>query len=305
MNNINKFINDSSYRFYILRRISGLKWLSDENYIKLSYKMKMGKDLDLERPQLFSEKMQWLKLYNRDPRYSKMVDKYQAKEYVKNIIGEEYIVPTYGIWDSFNDIDFEILPEKYVLKCTHDSGGLAICRDKRTFDIEHARKVITHSLKQNYYWAGREWPYKNVKPRILAEKYLQQSGENNQRGLIDYKFFCFNNVPLFTYISRGLEHHPTAEISFYDMDGKEMSFHRSDYKPFHNAVMPSNFQEMKQIVDCLANEINSPFVRIDLYSINNQIYFSEITFSPCGGMIPFEPKSADNELGKLLKLPIE
>lgn len=231
--------------------------------------------------------------------YTSMVDKYEAKKYVASIIGEQYIIPTLNCWDRFDDISFDSLPNQFVLKCTHDSGGLVIVKDKSKIDKKAVKKKIEKSLKRNYYWSGREWPYKNVKPKIIAEKYLTQLGD---KGLIDYKFFCFNGDPKFVYISKGLDYHPTAQISFYDLNGSEMPFHRNDYKPFHNATLPENFSEMIAVAKKLSQNIGCSFVRIDLYSVVSKIYFSEITFSPCGGYIPFEPKSADLEVGKLLDL---
>ncbi len=280
-----------------------MHWIPDKQYIQIIYRMRMGKWLNLKNPQTFNEKLQWLKLNDRKPSYTMMVDKYEVKKYVADIIGEEYIIPTLGVWDRFEDIDFDSLPNQFVLKCTHDSGGLIIVRDKSKMDMEAAREKINKCLKINYYWHGREWPYKNVKPRIIAEKYMEgdQAGD---RGLTDYKFFCFNGKPNVLYISRGLEHHPTAEISFYGMDGLERPFHRKDYKPYHNAKIPSNFEEMKEIAERLANAVGCPFIRIDLYSISGKVYFSEITFSTCNGMLPFEPISADGELGKELCLPV-
>lgn len=281
------------------------KVIPDEPYLKMVYRGYMGKRLDLENPTTFNEKIQWLKLHDHNPQYSRMVDKYEAKKYVAEIIGEEYIIPTLGVWEHFDDIDFDSLPDQFVLKCTHDSGGLVICRDKKQLDKAAAKKKIENCLKTNFYLTGREWPYKDVKPRIIAEKYMEDDGPQKNKSLVDYKFFCWNGRPDLLYVSRGLEHHPTAEISFYGMDGREKEYHRSDYKPYHNAVIPANFDSMKQLATHLAGEINCAFVRIDLYSINGNIYFSEITFSPCSGMVPFEPASADEALGKALSIPLD
>ena len=183
--------------------------LSDKKYLSIRYYEIFHKKLDLEKPEGFNEKLQWLKLYNRNPEYTKMVDKYEVKKYIEKIWGKEYVIPTIGVYEKFEDIDFEKLPEKFVMKCTHDSGGLSICRSKENFNKEEAKNKINKSLKKNYYYASREWPYKNVKPRIIAEPYLEnQKG----KGLIDYKFFCFNGVPKFLYISEGLENHETASM---------------------------------------------------------------------------------------------
>lgn len=275
---------------------SFLKYLDDERYLKLSYRINTGKSLNLSNPETFNEKVQWLKIHDRKKIYTSLADKYEAKEIIKNIIGKEYIIPTLGVWDKYEDIDFKKLPEKFVLKCTHDSGGLVICRNRKEINYSEIEKKIKESLKKNYYWSGREWPYKNIKPRILAEKLM---GENEKKGLRDYKFFCFSGIPKMLYVSEGLENHATANISFYDLHGNEMPFYRKDYKPFGKKLtLPDNFPEMVEVAEKLARFVDNPFVRIDLYSVDNQIYFSEITFSPCGGNIPFEPEEWDKRLGE-------
>lgn len=279
-----------------------LNWMPDALYLKIIYRSRMGKALDIRNPELFSEKMQWLKLFDRNPLYTKMVDKYEAKEYVSQIIGDEFTIKTLGVWDSFEDIDFATLPNQFVLKCTHDSGGLVICRDKSTLDLDKAREKIEGSMKVNYFWSTREWPYKNVKPRIIAEEYMED--ETNTSGLTDYKFFCFNKKPRFLYVSQGLENHDTAGISFYDFSGVEMPFKRTDYRSLGpHFELPSNFEELLMIAEKLADSVNSAFARIDLYSINGKCYFSEITFSPCSGMMPITPKEWDWKLGEWIELP--
>lgn len=282
-----------------------LNWVPDSVYLKFNYKMKTGRKLNLKNPETFNEKIQYLKLYDRKPLYSRLVDKYDAKLYVSKILGDSYIVENYGVWDKFEEINFDELPNEFVLKCTHDSGGLIICRDKKNLNIHKAQAKIEKCLKRNYYFTNREWPYKNVKPRIIAEKYMELDDDSNQsdiKGLVDYKFFCFNGEAKFVYISKGLENHDTAGISFYDLEGKELPFYRSDFKQIHEFVFPENFDEMIKIANKLASEIMSSFLRVDLYSLYNHIYFSEITFSPCGGYIPFVPLEYDYIIGKMLDL---
>lgn len=309
MNYFRKFIRyltDDNYRFDVNSSYGLCNGLEDEVYIKRQFKMVMGYDLPLDNPTTFNEKLQWLKLNDRKAEYTTMVDKYLAKQYVSGIIGDSYVIPTIGVWDSFDEIDFSKLPNAFVLKCTHDSGGVVVVRDKKTFDYSTIKGKMNKALKRNFYYYGREWPYKNVKPRIICENYMNDdssSGFDDNIGLVDYKFFCFGGKAVFLYISKGLENHATAQISFYDLKGNEMPFHRKDYLPYHNAVLPGNFDEMIGIANVLAESIAAPFVRIDLYSINNKTYFSEITFSPCSGMLPFEPASADLELGRLIQLP--
>lgn len=275
------------------------KKIPDDTYLKFIYKCSMGERLNLEEPKSFNEKLQWLKLYDRNPIYTKMVDKYYAKSYVANLIGEQYIIPTLGVWDKFEDIDFSKLPNKFVLKCTHDSGRVIICRDKNEFNFEKAKKIINKGLKSDFYLTGREWPYKNVKRRIIAEEFMiDKSG----KGLTDYKFYCFGGNPIYLYVSSGLDDHTTAEISFFDMNFNEAPFSRSDFlKHKKRPKKPEKFEEMKQLVKILSKEHS--FLRVDLYEINGKIYFSELTFTPCSGFMPFEPKEYDRILGDMLVLP--
>lgn len=302
-----KAVSDPDYRFLVMASHGLCNKMPDDQYLARRFQAEFGYPLDLSNPKTFNEKLQWLKLYDRTPEYTAMVDKYEAKKYVAGIIGEQYIIPTLSVWDSFDEIDFDKLPNQFVLKCTHDSGGLVVCRDKETLDFNSAKQKIEKSLRRNYFWVGREWPYKGVRPRIIAEMYMEDEAAGNMhgapQGLTDYKFFCFNGKPELLYISVGLENHSTAKISFYDLNGNEMPFHRDDYQPYHNAPMPDNLSEMKEVAEKLASAVDSPFVRIDLYSINGSVYFSEITFSPCSGMIPFSPASADLQMGKMLTLP--
>ena len=275
------------------------KLFPDKFYLKCLYRDKLSKKLNLRNPQTFNEKLQWLKLYDRKPEYTMMVDKYAVKSYVAEKIGEEYIIPTLGVWDRFEDIDFDALPDQFVLKCTHDSGGLVICRDKRKFDREAARKQICRALKRNYFWHGREWPYKNVKPRIIAEQYMEDSSGN---GLRDYKFYCFGGVPKFLYISEGLENHATASISFLNLDWTFAPFQRKDYKNFVSLPdKPTCFGKMLKLAEELSRVCS--FLRVDLYEIDGKIYFSELTFTPCSGMIPFTSEEWDKILGSWIELP--
>lgn len=273
-------------------------FLSDKVYLKLMYKLNIGKKLDLKNPKTFNEKIQWLKLNDRKDIYTTMVDKYEAKKYVADLIGEEYIIPTLGVWDKFEDIDFDKLPNQFVLKCTHDSGGLVICRDKSSLDIESAKKKINKCLKRNYYKLGREWPYKNVRPRIICEEYMQ---DNQHISLRDYKFYCFNSKVKYLYISEGLEDHSTAKISFLTSDWNFAPFNRLDYKPFNELpAKPSNFDKMLKLAECISKGFK--FIRVDLYNINKKIYFSEFTFSPCSGYMPFSPEEWDEKLGEMVDL---
>lgn len=295
---LRRIFTDKKYCFETLDRHGLLRFVPDDKYLKRKYWYKMHRELHLEEPVSFSEKLQWLKLYDRKPIYTTMVDKYAAKQYVSDCLGEQHIIPTLGVWDSFDEIDFDTLPDRFVLKCTHDSGGLVIVKDKSKIDRESARKKIESSLKRNYFWQGREWPYKDVKPRILAEAFMENK---NGEPLRDYKFYCFNGEPGFLYISEGLENHATASISFVNLDWTFAPYERSDYKPFQTLPpKPERFADMLRIAKTLSK--GTDFLRVDLYQINGEIYFSELTFSPCGGMMPFREEKHDFEIGKMLKL---
>ena len=280
------------FMYDILKAISHV--LPDKMYLRLKYLWIMKKPLHLNNPKTFNEKLQWLKLYDRDPKYRDIVDKYEAKKYITNILGPEYIIPTYGIWNSFDDIPFSDLPTKFVLKCTHDSGGIVVVRDKATFDFEAAKEKINKSLARDFYWVGREWPYKGLPRRIIAEKYMENPSDGPE--LIDYKFYCFNGVPRYLYVSQGLENHATASMSFLTTDWKFAPFGRNDYKPLKELpTRPTNYEEMFSIASTLSK--GYMFIRVDLYSVGGKTYFSELTLSPCSGYMPFAPEDWDLRLG--------
>lgn len=285
------------YFFYGMSKYH-LDWLiPDKMYIKNMYRKAFKRELNLTDPQTYNEKLQWLKLYDRKPEYTIMVDKYAVKDYVAGIIGEEYIIPTIGVWNRPEDIDWNKLPNQFVLKCTHDSGGLVICRDKTKLDKEAAIKKLRNSLKTNYYLAGREWPYKNVPRKIIAEKYMEDEKVSD---LPDYKFFCFDGVvkALFIGTERG-----TGDVKFdyYDADFNHLDLvqeHPMSGKQFQK---PVNFEKMKQLASELSKGL--PQARIDFYNINGKIFFGEITFFHHGGIIPFHPEEWDYTFGSWLKLP--
>ena len=296
---IKQIIKKPSLVYLYLSYLGYFKNVPDEIHLKRLFKIMIGKPLNLNSPQTFNEKMQWLKINNRKNEYTNMVDKYEMKKIVSNLIGDSYVIPTIGIYEKFEDIKFDELPDQFVIKCTHDSGGIVICNDKNNFNIKKAKNKIDKCLKKNYYWMHREWPYKNVKPRIIIEKYM---ATEKQPELIDYKFFCFNGEPKFLYISEGLSNHSTAKISFVDMNYNKSQFYRNDYKPFDKLPKkPVGFEKMKELAKKLSKEI--PFVRVDFYEIEDRIYFGELTFYPCSGFIPFEPEKYDKILGDMLKLP--
>ena len=301
---IARFVKNPYRVFNLLANRGWLNWLSDRAYLKLLFRANVGRRLPLDAPLSFNEKLQWLKLYDRKPEYTAMVDKYEAKKYVAERIGEEYIIPTLGVWDRVEDIDFDSLPDRFVLKCTHDSGGLVICRDKASLDIEKVKQKLEKAMKNNFYYSYREWPYKDVKPRIIAEEYMdngQSGGEITSAGLVDYKFYCFNGEPRFLYVSQGLEDHSSACISFLTLDWNFAPYERSDYKPFKE--LPRKPQQLDLMVE-FARKLSAgtAFLRVDLYEINGQVYFSELTFFPCAGFMPFKNSEHDFEIGSMLEL---
>ena len=253
------------------------KIIPSKIYLRIVYIIKIHKRLNLKKPQTFNEKMQWLKLYDRKDIYTKMVDKYEVKEYVSKIIGEEYIIPTLGVYDNYNDIEFDKLPNSFVIKCTHDSGGVAICKDKSTFDFINAKKIINDSLKNNYYYQGREWPYKNVQARIIIEKYMEDSETKELR---DYKFFCFNGVPKYVVIYSDREENThNYSVMVYDMDWNAYPEFVNSRCPISDIIpRPGALEEMISIASRLSEPF--PFVRVDLYLINGSPIFGEMTFTP-------------------------
>ncbi len=271
--------------------------IPDKAYLKYMYKAHFGKKLDLKDPKAFNEKLNWLKLYNRDPEQIKLVDKYEVKKYIADTIGEEYVIPTLGIYDSFDEIDFDALPDRFVLKCTHDSGSTIICRDKANFDIDAARKKLTRKLGMNLFWHGREWPYKVVKPRIIAEKYITFDGDAPE----DYKFFCFDgDVKCFKVDYDRFKDH---RANYYTPDGELMRFGEVVCLPdFERDV---KLPKMKDEMIALAKRLSAghPFLRVDFYELDDKIYFGELTFYPASGFGPFTPEEWDLKLGEWIKLP--
>ena len=283
--------------YELVRKV--LRPLPDKLFLQLYFFKNMKRFINFKDPKTFNEKIQWLKVNDRNPLYTKIADKYEVRQYVKDLLGEEYLIPMYGVYNSFSQIDFDKLPEQFVIKCTHDSGSVVVCRDKKDFDIEKARQKIQRGMGRNAYEYAKEWQYKNVPPRIIVEKYLQQ---DNGETIIDYKFFCFNGEPKFFYVSQGLENHATASISFYDLKGNRMPFCRTDYPQFQEDKLPILKDQMIALAQKSAKNIPSPFIRVDFYEIGGKIYFSEFTLHPCSGVMPFRPKEWDNTVGEWLRL---
>lgn len=274
-------------------------WLSDETILKIQYRDRIGEELNLKDPRTFNEKLQWLKLYDRNPRYTTLVDKYEVREYIAKTIGEEYLIPLLGVYNKFEEIDFNKLPNEFVLKCTHDSGGQVICKNKNEFDIDIARKRINRCLKRNYYYYGREWPYKNVKPRIICEKYIVDKSSNE---LKDYKFMCFNGKVKCIFVCSNRNSSTGLRIDIYDTNWNLMPFGRPKSPGTGIKIpKPENFQKMCTFAQKLSRDI--PFVRVDFYEANGQLYFGELTFYPASGFEKFSPETYDYILGSWLELP--
>lgn len=273
--------------------------LPDAWYLSALYRIALGKKLELVPPRTFNEKLNWLKLHDRNPLYTRLVDKYAVREYVAEKIGPEYLVPLVGgPYRSFDEIDFDALPDAFALKCVHDSGSVALCRDKSSFDKEGAKRKLERALKKNFYWAAREYPYKNVVPRIIAEKFLTDGDADD---LKDYKLLCFNGKVRcsFLYSERftGVGLHMNA----YDRDWNPLPFERHYPRSETLVPKPARYETMVALAEKLAQGI--PFVRVDFYDVDGRVYFGETTFYPGGGLEEFTPEEWDFTLGSWLELP--
>lgn len=278
------------------------QWLPDSIYIKLRYRLHMGKQLDLKHPRTFQEKLQWLKLYDQNPEYTKMVDKILVKEYVASKLGNEYVVPLLGVWEKPENIDWGSLPNRFVLKTNHSGGntGVVICNDKNKFDKQLAITKLNASLKNDVYYNWREWPYKNVKKRIFAEEFLESApGEND---LPDYKFFCFNGKVKALFIATERQNpNEDVKFDFFDADFNHLPFRQGHENARALPAKPKSFNEMKRIAETLSKGI--PHVRVDLYEVKGRPFFGELTFCHFGGMVPFEPEQWDYKFGEWLEIP--
>lgn len=272
--------------------------LPDKWFLKVVWKQTFGYELDLRHPKTFNEKLQWLKLYDRKPEYTTMVDKYRAKQWVADRVGEEYVIPTLAVYQSVDEIDLDKLPDQFVLKCNHDSGNVVICKDKTTFDIEAAKKKLDEALKKNYYWNSREWPYKNVKRCIIAEKYLD-SEENDD--LTDYKMMTFNAKVKCSFTCTNRRSGQGLNVTFFDTDWERLPFERNYPADARPIAKPASYTEMVEVAERLSEHL--PFSRIDFYEVKERPYFGEITLYPGAGFEPFEPKAWDATLGEWIELP--
>lgn len=297
MRKIKNIIKNPYKLIYLIKSPYLLRLIPDKTYIKILYRANVGKKLNLGNPQTFNEKIQWLKLFDRRPEYTLMVDKFAVREYIKNNIGEEYLIPLLGVWSGFKDINFYDLPQQFVLKPNHTSGDIFICLDKKNIDINNLKRMVNRWLRREYYWQSREWPYKNIKPKIIAEQYLvDESGE-----LKDYKFLCFNGRVEYCFVCSERFSKNGLKVTFFDRDWNVMPFERHYPKSKKPIVKPYNFDKMITLAEKLSKNI--PFVRVDFYEVNKKIYFGELTFYPGSGLEEFTPPEWDEKLGNLIELP--
>lgn len=299
-----KFLHPKRYYRIIKEKLYNFFWyylMPDKVYLKSRYKEVFGRKLNINNPQTFTEKIQWLKLYDRNPIYKKLVDKYEVKPIIASIIGEKYIIKTLGCWEKFEDINFDTLPEQFVLKCTHDSASISICKNKVDFINTINPKKYNQFLKVDYYhYLNKQWAYKGIKPRIIAEEFIV---DDKYDSLSDYKFYCFNGEAKCVYVT--INRFTNLSVSLYDMDWNLMPFEHIHPNKGEIIEKPKNLLVMKELAEKIAKYINNPFVRVDFYETNGLVYFGEVTFYPEGGMGYFKPEEWDYTFGSWIKLPID
>ena len=272
-------------------------WVPDEIHLKLMYRAAIGSWPDMKCPRAFNEKLQWLKLHDRNPLYTTLADKFRVKRWVAERIGSEHVAKTYDTWERAEDIDISGLPERFVLKTNHDCGGIVICRDRDTFDVDKAKKALDKHLKSNYYWRKREWPYKDIRPLVFAEEYLESGGGV---GINDYKLFRFSNGRIITLLmtDRFTDTGPTK--TFFNEVWTPLDLTEGGHPTRHNAPAPRKFEEMKRLADIIGREF--PFVRIDFYEVSDRLLFGEVTLYPNAGFEHFDPPEWDDRLGSWIDL---
>lgn len=289
-----KIIKNQNLRFKVLNL---LNFIPDKTMVKLQYRIKTGRKLNLKNPQRYTEKLQWYKLYYRNPLMTKCADKYTVREYVEskglgNILNE-----LYGVYDLVDEIDFDRLPNKFVLKTTNDSHTNIFCEDKSKADIDKIKEELNEFMhSRNGKSPGREWAYDGSKRRIVCEKYLDKTKDGE---IIDYKFFCFNGK--IEYLNIVVDNKETRKLGIYDTKGKKTKYSRTDMEEIEKEIkIPDNFEEMKKIAEKLSEDF--PHVRVDLYDIDGKIIFGELTFYGSSGYMQFEPDEFDFILGEKFKL---
>lgn len=291
-------LKDSNHRFVYFADKGWYSKVSDEEVIYRRFWAAFGRELDLENPVTYTEKLQWLKLYDHRPQYTTMVDKHEVKRYVAERIGEQYVIPTLNVWERVEDIDFDQLPDRFVLKCTHDSGSIVICKDKNNFDPAAAVKRLKHFMNRDYYVVSREWPYKNVKPRIIAEPFMEDKKDGELR---DYKFFTFGGVPKVLYIAQGRGAGEETVADFFDMNFQHLPFTIDHEMAKNKPHPPVCFEEMQRLAGILSQD--TPQLRVDFYEVDGKVYFGEMTFFHCSGLAGFHPEEWDRTFGDWVTLP--
>lgn len=299
MKKLGKLIRQPGIALQVLLDYEWSRVLSDKTYLKWMYRLKIGKKLDLEQPKGFNEKLQWLKLYDRRSEYNIMADKFLVREYIARQLGREHLIPLLGVWDDPEDIDFDALPDRFVLKCNHNSGlGMCICKDKSKLDIAKVRGELRKGLQQNYYLHGREWPYKDIPRKIVCEAFMTDGGEE----LADFKVHNFNGEPKFILVCRDRFKETGLTEDFFSEKWEHLDIKRPGVPNASQPIPePAELEQMLAFSRKLAEGI--PFVRTDFYVIDHKVYFGEITFFPASGMAAFEPESWDDTFGDWLKLP--
>ena len=297
---IKKYVNSKSYRFAVNSDVFHMyDSLSDKEYIERKYNSVFEREIDFNYPTTFNQKLQILKLNNRNPEYTIMVDKYRVREFIANRIGEQYLIPLLGVWDFPNEIDFSSLPNRFAIKCNHNSGlGMCICTDKSKLDIKQVRKGLERGLKQDYYLTGREWPYKEVPRKIIAEQFLQ----SDEGGLTDYKIHCFNGEPKFILVCQNRFTESGLTEDFYTPEWEHMEVKRPKIPNAKSPIpKPAEIEEILELAKILSKDI--PFLRVDFYIVKGKIYFSELTFYPASGFEGYDPPEWDETFGDWLILP--
>ena len=295
---VGELVFDKRKRFNFMISHNMLDSMNDVDFLKRQYLLFTGKPLDLDNPVSFNEKIQWIKLNDRNPLYTKMVDKYEAKELFKKKIDEKYIIKTIGIYENYDQIDFGALPKQFVMKTTHDSGGVIVCKDKNNFNYEYARKLINNHLSVNYYWCAREWAYKDVKPRILIEEYLDSLEKESSA---EFKFFCFDGKAKFILVCTGMGHGSERTNDYYDLEFNHLPMSGTYPNSGKTISRPSELDEMINIAEKISEGIIH--LRVDLYLTEGKIYIGEATFYNDAGYCNFSPKEWDKKFGEFIHLP--
>lgn len=276
------------------------KCFSDKVYLSLLYYLRFNRKIDWSQPKSFNEKLNWLKVNDRNPLFTILADKYKVKQFVSKVIGDEYVVPNLGVWDTFSDINFSLLPNQFVLKATHDSSGALIIKDKNNLDFKFINKKYSGLLKKNFYWGGREWPYKNITPQIIADMFLDDNTAGKREiSLRDYKFWCFNGVPKYMYCT--VKDTDIYE-NFYDVNFNSVNINHGSPRSKSEFTKPRNYEKMWELAGKLAVASEAKFVRVDFFNVDGRIYFGEFTFYDWGGLRPFLSYQQDRDLGDLIML---